>query len=78
MTRTGIENCIHTYAGIELRAACNELMNKQGYDEPTGIAKITPAFNLPAQYVIHTVGPIVQNECNQEHKKLLEDVIVLV
>ncbi|MCD8164509.1 MAG: protein-ADP-ribose hydrolase [Synergistaceae bacterium] len=54
-----IDNAIHTYAGIQLRLACHELMERQGYEEPTGGAKITPAFNLPSRYVIHTVGPIV-------------------
>lgn len=54
-----IDNAIHTYAGVQLRLACAELMKKQGHDEPTGQAKITPAFNLPCRYVLHTVGPIV-------------------
>ena len=56
-----IDNAIHTFAGIELRNECDKLMKKQGYPEPTGQAKITPAFNLPSKYVIHTVGPIVEN-----------------
>ena len=54
-----IDNAIHTFAGIELRLACAELMKKQGHEEPTGQAKITPAYNLPCRFVIHTVGPIV-------------------
>lgn len=54
-----IDNAIHTYAGIQLRLACHELMERQGHEEPAGGAKITPAFNLPSRYVIHTVGPIV-------------------
>ncbi len=54
-----IDNAVHTYAGIQLRLACHELMERQGHEEPTGGAKITPAFNLPSRYVIHTVGPIV-------------------
>ena len=54
-----IDNAIHTFAGVQLRLACSELMAKQGHDEPTGQAKITPAFNLPCRYVLHTVGPIV-------------------
>ncbi|MCI6263001.1 MAG: protein-ADP-ribose hydrolase [Olsenella sp.] len=54
-----IDNAIHTYAGIELRLACADLMEAQGHEEGTGLAKITPAFNLPSKYVIHTVGPIV-------------------
>lgn len=57
-----IDNIIHTKAGIQLRLTCHSLMEKQGYAEPTGQAKITPAYNLPAKYVIHTVGPIVQGK----------------
>lgn len=66
-----IDNCIHTYAGIQLRNYCNELMEKQGHEEPTGMAKITPAFNLPCEYVIHTVGPIVQGKLTQLHIRQL-------
>lgn len=66
-----IDNCIHTFAGIQLRNACAELMERQGYEEPTGQAKITPAFNLPCKYVIHTVGPIVQGRLTKRHEELL-------
>lgn len=66
-----IDNCIHTYAGIQLRNACAEIMEKQGYEEPTGQAKITPAFNLPCRYVIHTVGPIVQERLSKHHEEML-------
>ena len=66
-----IDNCIHTYAGIQLRNACAEIMEKQGYEEPTGQAKITPAYNLPCKHVIHTVGPIVQGELTKRHEHLL-------
>ena len=55
-----IDNAIHTYAGIQLRLACKRIMDKQGHDEPVGTAKLTPAYNLPSRYVLHTVGPIVQ------------------
>ncbi len=54
-----IDNAIHSAAGIQLRLACNELMKKQGREEETGKGMITPAFNLPSEYVIHTVGPII-------------------
>ena len=54
-----IDNAIHTYAGVQLRLACARLMERQGYDEPVGRAKITPAFNLPSRFVLHTVGPAV-------------------
>lgn len=66
-----IDNCIHTYAGIQLRLACADLMEKQGTEEPTGQAKITPAYNLPCDYVIHTVGPIVQGRLTKHHEELL-------
>ena len=52
-----IDNAIHSAAGVQLRLACEEMMH--GAEEPTGSARITPGFNLPAKYVIHTVGPIV-------------------
>ncbi len=55
-----IDNAIHTFAGVQLRLACAELMKRQGHEEETGRAKITPAFNLPSRYVLHTVGPIVR------------------
>lgn len=67
-----IDNCIHTYAGVQLRYECAKIMRKQGYEEPTGQAKITPAYNLPCDYVIHTVGPIVQGRLSGKHKKQLE------
>lgn len=67
-----IDNCIHTFAGVRLRLECAEIMEKQGYDEPTGQAKITPAYNLPCSYVIHTVGPVVQGRLTAEHCRLLK------
>ena len=66
-----IDNCIHTFAGIRLRAVCDSMMKKQGHEEPTGQAKITPAFNLPCKFVLHTVGPIVQGKLQKEHEELL-------
>ena len=66
-----IDNAIHTFAGVELRLACAKLMERQGYPEPTGQAKITPAFNLPCKYVLHTVGPIIGGRVTKEDEKLL-------
>ena len=66
-----IDNAIHTYAGVQLRLACAELMEQQGYPEPTGQAKITPAFNLPCRYVLHTVGPIINGRVTQRDRALL-------
>ena len=68
---TCIDNCVHTFSGIQLRLKCAEIMDAQGHEEPTGQAKITPAYNLPSKYVIHTVGPIVEGPLTQEHRELL-------
>lgn len=74
---TCIDNCIHTFAGIELRLACAELMEAQGHPEPVGCAKITSGCNLPCRYVIHTVGPTVsltvpgREEVTPEHCRQL-------
>lgn len=65
------DNAIHTFAGVQLRLACAELMAKQGHDEPTGQAKFTPAFDLPCRYVIHTVGPIVGRRLTERDCELL-------
>ena len=66
-----IDNAIHTYAGVELRLVCEELMEQQGFPEPAGQAKITPAFNLPCQYVMHTVGPIIHGRVTKADKEML-------
>ena len=66
-----IDNIIHTMSGVQLRLACHEIMQKQGREEPTGQAKITPGFNLPCRYVIHTVGPIVNGPLTRTHEELL-------
>ena len=66
-----IDNCIHTYAGVELRKYCDELMERQGYAEPTGQAKLTPAFNLPCKYILHTVGPIISGRVTKRDEALL-------
>ena len=66
-----VDNIIHSKAGIELRLRCNDIMQAQGHEEPTGQAKITPAYNLPCDYVIHTVGPIVQGRLTRKEEELL-------
>lgn len=66
-----IDNCIHSRAGIQLRLKCNDIILQQGHEEPTGLAKITPAYNLPCKYVLHTVGPIVDGKLTQHHCDLL-------
>ena len=67
-----IDNAIHTFAGVQLRLACAEIMERQGCLEPTGQAKITPAFNLPCRYILHTVGPIVDESPTERDCAQLE------
>lgn len=66
-----IDNAIHTFAGMQLRLVCDNLMEQQGYPEPAGSAKITPAFNLPSRYVLHTVGPVISGKVNKYERELL-------
>ena len=69
---TCIDNCIHTFAGVELRLECErqmaELREKygDGYEQPTAVPMLTPGYNLPAEHVVHIVGPIVQNRVTEE------------
>ena len=63
-----IDNAIHSAAGLQLRDECNRIMNAQGYPEPNGRAKLTGGYNLPAPYVLHTVGPVVQGHVTQENR----------
>lgn len=67
-----IDNCIHTFSGIQLRNACADIMEEQGHEEPAGGAKITLAYNLPGKYVIHTVGPIISGEVTDSDDSLLK------
>lgn len=66
-----IDNTIHSAAGMQLRAECDHIMQERRirfgkqYEEPTGTATLTKAYNLPCDYVIHTVGPIVYNGLNE-------------
>ena len=66
-----LDNILGSKAGIELRLLTNDIITKQGYPEPTGQAKITPGFNLPSKYIIHTVGPIVQGHLTKENERML-------
>ena len=69
-----IDNAIHSAAGVQLRAECRRMMEKQGHPEPTGCAKLTRGYNLPARYVLHTVGPIVPDGIpTQEQERQLSD-----
>ena len=76
---TCIDNCIHTYAGIQLREECNRQMNQlrirygRDYEQPTAVPMLTDAFNLPAKKVVHIVGPIVQGRLTSGLEKDLAD-----
>lgn len=66
-----IDNAIHSAAGMRLREECSHIMNRRRlkygkkYEEPTGTATLTLGYNLPCEYVIHTVGPIVYGGLNE-------------
>lgn len=66
-----IDNAIHTFSGVQLRLECARLMEEQGYAEPTGMSKVTGAFNLPCEHIIHTVGPIAEGAVTESDRRLL-------
>lgn len=68
-----IDNAIHTFAGVQLRLECSELIKAQGHEEPTGGAKITKAYNLPCKHILHTVGPIVTGGLTRKDERQLAD-----
>ena len=80
-----IDNAIHSAAGMQLREECSHIMNQRrmkygrNYEEPTGTATLTKAYNLPCNYVIHTVGPIVYGRLNdtfcQDLRNCYENVL---
>ncbi|MEU8762850.1 protein-ADP-ribose hydrolase [Streptomyces sp. NPDC048659] len=68
-----IDNALHAAAGPRLRADCHTVMSLQGHPEPTGGAKVTRGYHLPARYVLHTVGPIVDGPLLPGHRDALAD-----
>ena len=76
---TCIDNCIHTFAGVQLRAECDQQMNRlrakfgPDYEQPTAVPMLTDAYNLPAKKVIHIVGPIVSDRLTPELEQDLAD-----
>lgn len=66
-----IDNAIHSAAGIQLRDECSRLMAAQGCEEPTGRAKLTGGYNLPARYVLHTVGPVIYGGVTRKDRETL-------
>ncbi len=76
---TCIDNCIHTFAGIQLRAECDRQMRKlraehgPDYEQPTAVPMLTDGYNLPAKKVVHIVGPIVQGRLTKDLEQDLAD-----
>ena len=72
-----IDNCIHSFSGVQLRAVCKEKMDElrarygSDYEQPTAVPMLTDAYNLPAKKVIHIVGPIVEGRLTEEHERQL-------
>ena len=66
-----IDNVIHSAAGLQLREECAAIMRAQGHEEPTGQAKLTRGYNLPAKHVLHTVGPIISGPLIDQDRALL-------
>ena len=65
----GVDGALHKVAGEKLLEACKKVREKQGKCKP-GSAVITEAGNLPANFVIHTVGPVWNGGANQEKETL--------
>ena len=67
----GVDGAIHRAAGPELLAACRAIREvSPGVRCPTGEARITPGFRLPAKHVIHTVGPVWRGGGRGEPERL--------
>ena len=79
MILKGVANCIHTFAGVQLRAECARQMNTlrirygRNYEQPTAVPMLTDGYNLPARKVVHIVGPVVYDRLTPELEKDLAD-----
>ena len=68
---SGVDGAIHRAAGPELLAACRAIPEvRPGLRCPTGQARVTPGFHLPAKFVIHTVGPVWRGGAHGESELL--------
>lgn len=67
-----VDNQIHTFAGVRLRLDLNDQMQQQGHKEPVGRARLTPGYQLPTSYIIHTVGPMITGDVNPIKKQQLK------
>ena len=76
---TCIDNCIHTFAGVQLRYECNKIMNEfrkkygDDYEQPTSVPIITDGYNLPAKKVIHVAGPVVTGKLTKSLEQDLKN-----
>lgn len=74
-----IDNCIHTFAGIQLRQECKKQMDLlrarygDDYEQPTAVPMLTDGYNLPAGKIVHIVGPIAADGLTDELEKDLAD-----
>ena len=74
---TCIDNCIHTFAGVQLREECHRQMKTlrirygRDYEQPTAVPMLTDAYNLPAKKVVHIVGPVVRYGLTKELEEQL-------
>jgi O-acetyl-ADP-ribose deacetylase (regulator of RNase III) len=72
-----IDNCIHTFAGIQLRMECHRRMTElrsvygEGYEQPVAVPMVTDAYNLPCRKVVHVVGPMVCDVLEESHERML-------
>lgn len=66
-----IDNAIQTFAGVQMREECAQIMDRQGHPEGTGLCKVTKGYNLPAAHVLHTVGPIANGRPTKTHRAQL-------
>ncbi len=81
---TCIDNCIHTYAGVQLRQECDRQMRGyrkiygKTYVQPTAVPMLTGGYNLPAKHVIHIVGPIVRDRVGERERNQLKQCYINV
>ena len=61
-----IDNAIHTFAGVQVRLDCNDIM--KGTEAENGEVIVTKAYNLPSRFIFHTVGPVVYGRVTKENE----------
>ena len=61
-----IDNAIHTFAGVQVRLDCNDIM--KGREAENGEVIVTKAYNLPSKFIFHTVGTIVRGRVTTQNQ----------